>query len=174
MTDPIRYRFCAVVKLVEERFVQAHVGGALDKAVFRDDSIGWWVIFQGWPSAMFFGAEKPDFVAGDMIDMTAQRRAQLPDNPALTYPVAPLRDQPRQRLTGDTPSGSRLPATAAMGQRVGADTMVMTRLSRDELRSVAKAKGYEGEMCGECGNFSLLRNGSCLKCDTCGATTGCS
>jgi hypothetical protein len=38
----------------------------------------------------------------------------------------------------------------------------------------AKAKGYEGEACGECGNFTLVRNGTCLKCDTCGSTTGCS
>ena len=38
----------------------------------------------------------------------------------------------------------------------------------------AKAKGYEGEMCGECGNFTLVRNGTCMKCDTCGSTTGCS
>ncbi|MEZ5787686.1 MAG: adenosylcobalamin-dependent ribonucleoside-diphosphate reductase [Xanthobacteraceae bacterium] len=43
-----------------------------------------------------------------------------------------------------------------------------------ELRAEAKAKGYEGEACGECGNFTLVRNGTCLKCDTCGGTTGCS
>jgi ribonucleoside-diphosphate reductase alpha chain len=41
-------------------------------------------------------------------------------------------------------------------------------------RAEAKAKGYEGEACGECGNFTLVRNGTCLKCDTCGGTTGCS
>jgi ribonucleoside-diphosphate reductase alpha chain len=46
--------------------------------------------------------------------------------------------------------------------------------SKAERRAEAKAKGYEGEMCGECGHFSLLRNGTCMKCDTCGATTGCS
>ncbi|HEX3710338.1 MAG TPA: vitamin B12-dependent ribonucleotide reductase [Pseudolabrys sp.] len=43
-----------------------------------------------------------------------------------------------------------------------------------ERRAEAKAKGYEGEMCGECGNFTLVRNGTCMKCDTCGSTTGCS
>ncbi|MEI7804311.1 MAG: vitamin B12-dependent ribonucleotide reductase [Hyphomicrobiales bacterium] len=43
-----------------------------------------------------------------------------------------------------------------------------------EKRMEAKAKGYEGEACGECGNFTLLRNGTCMKCDTCGGTTGCS
>ena len=43
-----------------------------------------------------------------------------------------------------------------------------------ERRAEAKAKGYEGEACGECQNFTLVRNGTCMKCDTCGATTGCS
>lgn len=46
--------------------------------------------------------------------------------------------------------------------------------SKAERRAEAKAKGYEGEMCSECGHFSLVRNGTCMKCDTCGSTTGCS
>ncbi len=41
-------------------------------------------------------------------------------------------------------------------------------------RSEARMKGYTGESCPECNNFTLVRNGTCLKCDTCGATTGCS
>ena len=48
------------------------------------------------------------------------------------------------------------------------------RAAAAEKRAEAKAKGYEGEACGECGNFTLVRNGTCLKCDTCGGTTGCS
>jgi ribonucleoside-diphosphate reductase alpha chain len=43
----------------------------------------------------------------------------------------------------------------------------------DQIRE-AKMKGYEGDACGECGNFTLVRNGTCLKCNTCGATSGCS
>ena len=38
----------------------------------------------------------------------------------------------------------------------------------------ARLKGYEGDACTECGNFTLVRNGTCMKCDTCGATSGCS
>jgi ribonucleoside-diphosphate reductase alpha chain len=38
----------------------------------------------------------------------------------------------------------------------------------------ARLKGYEGDACGECGNFTLVRNGTCLKCNTCGSTSGCS
>jgi ribonucleoside-diphosphate reductase alpha chain len=43
-----------------------------------------------------------------------------------------------------------------------------------ELAAHARMKGYEGEACGECGNFTMVRNGTCLKCDTCGSTSGCS
>jgi ribonucleoside-diphosphate reductase alpha chain len=38
----------------------------------------------------------------------------------------------------------------------------------------AKLKGYEGDACRECGQFTMVRNGTCLKCNTCGATSGCS
>jgi ribonucleoside-diphosphate reductase alpha chain len=38
----------------------------------------------------------------------------------------------------------------------------------------ARLKGYEGDACGACGNFTLVRNGTCMKCDTCGSTSGCS
>ncbi|MEL7228892.1 MAG: vitamin B12-dependent ribonucleotide reductase [Pseudomonadota bacterium] len=47
-------------------------------------------------------------------------------------------------------------------------------MTTDERRSMARMKGYEGEACPECQNFTLLRNGTCMKCDTCGSTTGCS
>lgn len=38
----------------------------------------------------------------------------------------------------------------------------------------SQARGYTGDACSDCGNFTLTRNGTCLKCDTCGATSGCS
>ena len=48
------------------------------------------------------------------------------------------------------------------------------RADKAEKAALARLKGYEGESCGECGNFTMVRNGTCLKCDTCGATSGCS
>lgn len=44
----------------------------------------------------------------------------------------------------------------------------------EERRTQARLKGYAGDACGDCGNFTLVRNGTCFKCDTCGATSGCS
>ena len=55
-----------------------------------------------------------------------------------------------------------------------ADVRAHAKAAASEKRAEARAKGYEGEACGECGNFTLVRNGTCMKCDTCGSTTGCS
>ena len=55
-----------------------------------------------------------------------------------------------------------------------AEARAEARALAAEKRAEAKAQGYEGEACGECGNFTLIRNGTCLKCNTCGGTTGCS
>ena len=54
---------------------------------------------------------------------------------------------------------------------IGADPANAAILDQGEI---ARAKGYEGAACDECGNFTLVRNGTCLKCNTCGTTTGCS
>ncbi len=54
---------------------------------------------------------------------------------------------------------------------------------REEIRAAAalsaqvyraKMQGYEGDACPNCQSFTMVRNGSCLKCDTCGSTSGCS
>ena len=43
-----------------------------------------------------------------------------------------------------------------------------------ERRNRALMQGYTGNMCSECQNFTMVRNGTCEKCDTCGSTSGCS
>jgi len=59
-------------------------------------------------------------------------------------------------------------ADAVVSEPVAAPATTM-----DE-RTKAKMQGYEGEACGDCGNYTLVRNGTCMKCNTCGATSGCS
>ncbi len=61
-----------------------------------------------------------------------------------------------------------LTTTTATAAVATADKTIMSQ------RFEAKMKGYEGDPCGECANFTLVRNGTCMKCDTCGATSGCS
>ena len=46
-----------------------------------------------------------------------------------------------------------------------------TELHRIEI---AKSRGFVGDACVECGNFTMVRNGTCMKCVTCGGTSGCS
>ena len=43
-----------------------------------------------------------------------------------------------------------------------------------ERRQQSLMQGYTGNMCTECQNYTMVRNGTCEKCDTCGATSGCS
>jgi ribonucleoside-diphosphate reductase alpha chain len=62
------------------------------------------------------------------------------------------------------------PANAAVAQLEAA----LTRPSRVTQSAQARLKGFEGDGCSSCGNFTLVRNGTCLKCNTCGSTTGCS
>jgi ribonucleoside-diphosphate reductase alpha chain len=47
-------------------------------------------------------------------------------------------------------------------------------LASADARTKAKMQGYTGDSCADCGNYTLVRNGTCLKCNTCGSTTGCS
>ena len=55
-----------------------------------------------------------------------------------------------------------------------ATAAVMVAASVTDQIQQARMQGYEGESCPECQNFTLVRNGTCLKCNTCGSTTGCS
>ncbi len=58
-------------------------------------------------------------------------------------------------------------------QSYGATALATGTVSMD-ARVKAKMQGYEGDPCGECGNYTLVRNGTCMKCNTCGGTSGCS
>jgi ribonucleoside-diphosphate reductase alpha chain len=84
--------------------------------------------------------------------------------------------EPRAEVSGATvlkpEQELKLSPTEQLEQRI--DARAGARAMAADKRAEARAKGYEGEACGECGNFTLVRNGTCLKCDTCGGTTGCS
>ena len=54
------------------------------------------------------------------------------------------------------------------------ETAIATGTVKMDARAKAKMQGYEGDPCGDCGNYTLVRNGTCMKCNTCGGTSGCS
>ena len=86
-------------------------------------------------------------------------------------PVAALETLvPEARGSGgvaDTTGGTTVAAVASTAA-------IATGSPSIDARTKAKMQGYEGEACGECGNYTLVRNGTCMKCNTCGATSGCS
>tara|TARA_B100000945_G_scaffold167605_2_gene134351 strand:+ start:733 stop:4377 length:3645 start_codon:yes stop_codon:yes gene_type:complete len=46
--------------------------------------------------------------------------------------------------------------------------------SETRTRQAAKERGFTGDICDDCGGSQMVRNGTCLKCNECGSTTGCS
>jgi ribonucleoside-diphosphate reductase alpha chain len=62
------------------------------------------------------------------------------------------------------------------GGSISSSSMSVRSSGSTTVRAIqmARQQGYEGDPCTECQAFTLVRNGSCLKCMTCGATTGCS
>lgn len=77
-----------------------------------------------------------------------------------------------QSLMATTAAVTAGPVTS--GATASVSTTVAAAPSRASRIQQARMQGYEGDSCPECGNFTLVRNGTCLKCDTCGGTTGCS
>lgn len=81
-----------------------------------------------------------------------------------------------ESLEGTFTTGSDTQETSVVELvSTAAETAPRTRIDKFavEIRT-AKLKGYEGDMCFECGQFTMVRNGTCLKCVTCGGTSGCS
>ncbi|WP_439563506.1 TSCPD domain-containing protein, partial [Roseinatronobacter sp.] len=62
-------------------------------------------------------------------------------------------------------------ATAVALETSQSETLTVATM---DPRAKARMQGYEGDPCGECGNYTLVRNGTCMKCNTCGGTSGCS
>jgi ribonucleoside-diphosphate reductase alpha chain len=67
-----------------------------------------------------------------------------------------------------------VPETAMGSFTAVSSTAIATGTISMDARAKARMQGYEGDPCGECGNYTLVRNGTCMKCNTCGGTSGCS
>ncbi len=71
----------------------------------------------------------------------------------------------RNRFPGDPDTMEQ-----AEGQALAGEQAVAEIAAGDS----ARVKGYEGDPCGDCGNYTLVRSGTCMHCVTCGSTSGCS
>jgi ribonucleoside-diphosphate reductase alpha chain len=115
-------------------------------------------------------AEEEEMFEGDVVDDAAGARDLRPDSTHLH--LGETTSAPTARKSGgakDQPGGTAVVAAAPMAPRVS--TSRLTQLSKARE---ARLKGYVGEACANCGAWTLTRNGTCLKCETCGHTTGCS
>jgi ribonucleoside-diphosphate reductase alpha chain len=83
----------------------------------------------------------------------------------------------KQNESGSTETVASAAALTGVGT---AEAVAVSAVITEEVDSTldrvieARMRGYEGDACGDCGNFTLVRNGTCLKCVTCGSTSGCS
>ncbi|MDH3741086.1 MAG: vitamin B12-dependent ribonucleotide reductase [Hyphomicrobiales bacterium] len=110
-------------------------------------------------------------------------RRQVPENVVVmpsaisSGPVAMMQTVVAEAMTVTAETGTVSYAEAA-AEAIALDVEIALSEApapdTNSLRMEARMKGYEGENCGECGNFTMVRNGTCLKCDTCGSTSGCS
>ena len=89
-----------------------------------------------------------------------------------------LRNRPPQELVllqgGADLSTAPQVSAGGVAVAVSNTTAIASGAVSLDARTKAKMQGYEGEACGECGNYTLVRNGTCMKCNTCGGTSGCS
>ncbi len=98
-------------------------------------------------------AERPSFAPPRTVHLRPGS-TPIPEKPE---PIEPEKPEPMRSSFSVSTRSSRFSATTT---------------KEDKIR-VARQKGYEGDMCHKCFNFTLVRSGACTKCDTCGETSGC-
>jgi ribonucleotide reductase alpha subunit len=107
--------------------------------------------------------EEPDFESEEVME----ERIVEPQ------PVAKAFATPRSGHL--TPLRENAPTTSnGNGHKASGALSGVREQTMEEKIRLARLKGYEGDPCGECGQLTLVRSGACCKCDTCGATSGCS
>jgi len=104
-------------------------------------------------------------------DLRADAIGSRPGEGPVAAPAAAMIPTPAPALV-TRPVVTPTPGRTVTPMSGGSGPMAeMKTLSASEM---ARLKGYEGDPCGDCGQFTMVRNGTCLKCITCGTTTGCS
>jgi ribonucleoside-diphosphate reductase alpha chain len=167
--DPTESNFDALGKGVEEGKEPADHGHQATKYLSkgltrsRTDNL---VVMRGGSTAVSSGSDSAP-TGGSRVTSLAAHGATSRASDAVEGAVAL-----KQEAQHDLSPTEKL--EALQWSKAGAAQAAAPTVTKAERRAEAKAKGYEGEMCGECGNFTLVRNGTCMKCDTCGSTTGCS
>ena len=95
-------------------------------------------------------------------EVYSSEQSEAPDNiSVLEFPAAlPVIDEPKSEIPVPTAASNLISET-------GEPTLMAQQIE-------AKRYGFEGDACPMCGEFKMVRSGTCLKCVICGETTGCS
>ncbi len=107
---------------------------------------------------------------GSISSANARHGVPAPEGQAAAPPAAPAAAQRHSTGGAHFAQGAR----GALSGAALARELRQLRAPTATAYREARLKGYEGDPCRECGQLTLVRNGTCLRCDTCGATTGCS
>ena len=119
--------------------------------------------------AVVRGGAQPRMLAEDDSDPDEAGYAENPEDVAQTL------NEIRASVLEAAEASAGNPIGSVMAEIETRMTQQVTRRDAYAKRAAeARMKGYEGDACGSCGNFTLVRNGTCMKCNTCGSTSGCS
>jgi len=124
---------------------------------------------RGPQMALVKGGAQPRMLAEDEHEHFAAFEA---DNDSSHDELEPL-DLSEIRASVEATIGTVSAQVAHLEMALGGGKTSL-RETRAARAAEARLKGFEGDSCGACGNFTLVRNGTCMKCNTCGATSGCS
>jgi len=126
----------------------------------------------------YLGREDLAHVPVDDIHMrslkaTGEPTSSVPNSHTAESPSTPVMEAPKSETISEVVEVVSTPTTT---QSDGSSMATNTTASSDYESDYEKAKqlGYTGDACVECGSMTMVRNGTCLKCITCGSTSGCS
>ncbi len=119
------------------------------------------------------GAASEDHTAAAFNATRGQEALPLDDNPgAVGGPTWAL--EQAQKSAPAVYEERIVSGHGANGRALMAAPIRSSTSEQGEKIRQARLKGYEGDPCTNCGAFTMVRNGVCLKCDSCGETSGCS
>ena len=125
--------------------------------------------------------DEPDFESEEVVSQrTVDAKAVTPVKPSFAPPrsthLKPGNGHGADGVAPGKAGGNSGHITPTAPPAVYRQTTVAPagHATKEEKIRIAKQKGYEGDPCPECGALTLVRSGACCKCDTCGATSGCS
>jgi ribonucleoside-diphosphate reductase alpha chain len=156
-----------VVPPQDEDLGKSGDGGTTEVAITRLASSGY---LRGRTQiAVVKGGAAPKMLAEDEHFHQGAFEAHNDQDDEDAVDLSEIRASVEASITGVTTVSAQVAhIEAAMGAKPA------TRDIRAVRAAEARLKGFEGDSCGSCGNFTLVRNGTCMKCNTCGSTSGCS